>query len=183
MKWILSKTNLKFGGHTMTRTRTPKSFAILLLAGAVMLPIAGCDSIERETGFNRSTQEGAVGGAAFGGIVAALADANPAWIAASVILGGVAGGAIGNSLGKEDAQKHARNNLHALDHLAEGQTESWENSQTGHSGSTTVHRVARRDDGTVCKDYTEIVHAGAQTVTRDGTVCRVPGGEWHTAVG
>ena len=167
----------------MTNTRPPKSLAVLLIASATMLPISGCETIEKETGFNRSTQMGAAGGAAFGGIIAALADANPAWIAASVILGGVAGGAIGNKLGKEDAQKHASNNLHALDHLAEGQTDSWTNSQTGHSGSTTVHRVSRKDDGSVCKSYTETVHAGDETVTREGTACKIAGGSWHTATG
>ncbi|TAL04380.1 MAG: hypothetical protein EPO08_01455 [Rhodospirillaceae bacterium] len=167
----------------MIKTHAPKSLAVLLLVSAAMLPIAGCETIEKETGFNRSTQMGAAGGAAFGGIVAALADANPAWIAASVILGGVAGGAIGNSLGKEDAQKHARTNLHALDTLAEGQTDSWSNTQTGHSGSTTVHRVTRKSDGSVCKSYTETVHSGGETVTRDGTACKTSGGSWHTATG
>jgi hypothetical protein len=61
--------------------------------------MAGCQTIEKETGLSRDTQFGALGGAAFGGIVAALANANPAWIAASVIMGGVAGGALGNYLG------------------------------------------------------------------------------------
>ena len=156
-----------------------KSLAMILLASACLLPVAGCESIERETGFNRSTQQGAAAGAAFGGIVAALADANPAWIAASVIMGGVAGGAIGNALGKEDAKKHVSNNLHGLDTLSEGQTSSWSNSQTGHSGSTTVRRVSRKDDGTVCKTYTETVHTGTETITRDGTACRAHGGSWH----
>jgi surface antigen len=165
----------------MIKSYPTKSIAVFLLACASLLPITGCETIERETGLNRSTQTGAAAGAAFGGIVAALADANPAWIAASVILGGVAGGAIGNKLGKDDAQRHASNNLHSLDTLAEGQTSKWSNSQTGHYGSTTVRRVSRRDDGTVCKSYTETVHAGSETVTRDATACRAHGGSWKQA--
>jgi surface antigen len=143
--------------------------------------IAGCASIERETGINLPTQQGAVAGATFGGIVAAIANANPAWIAASVVLGGVAGGAIGNELGKKDAQKHASTNMHALDTLAAGQTQSWSNSKTGNSGSTTVHRVRRQETGAVCKTYTETVRTRKETVTRDGTACKMPGGSWKQA--
>ena len=91
--------------------------------------------------------------------------------------------AIGHALGKDDAQKHAQNNLHALDTLAEGQTESWHDDSTGNHGSTTVHMVTRNDNGGVCKTYTEVVHAGGETVTRDGTACRDPGGSWAVRTG
>src|SRR5258708_5506025 len=104
----------------MNQRRGTKLVAVTLIAGMSLMLVVGCSHIERETGFSRSTQQGALGGAAFGGIVAALANANPAWIAASVIMGGVAGGAIGNALGKEDAKKHVSSNLRALDTLAEG---------------------------------------------------------------
>jgi len=162
---------------------TPKraargSVAVLIAASMALLPIAGCQTIEREFGFNRNTQMGAAGGAAFGGIVAALANANPAWIAASVILGGVAGGAIGNSLGKQDAERHARTNVSALDGLSQGQTRSWKNNKTGNYGSTTVTRVSTNGDGVVCKTYREQIHTQAESVTKEGTACRGPGGSW-----
>lgn len=155
--------------------RTAVTLAVIATFG---VSLCGCETIERETGFNRSTQIGAAGGAAFGGIVAALANANPAWIAASVILGGVAGGAIGNAMGKEDAERHARANLGALDTLGQGQTESWSNSRTGNRGSTTVTRVVNRDSGQTCKSYRETIHTSVETVTKEGTACRYPGGTW-----
>ena len=151
---------------------------LLMLSIAIAVPVAGCEMIEEQTGLDRPTQWGTAGGAAFGGIVAALANANPAWIAASTILGGVTGGAIGNALGKEDATTHTRRNLEALDALAEGQTSSWSNSKTGNSGSTTVRRVALRADGTVCKLYTESIRTGVETITRDAYACKAPGGTW-----
>lgn len=159
-----------------SKTRTAVAMAMIAALG---VSLCGCETIERETGFNRSTQTGAAAGAAFGGIVAALANANPAWIAASVILGGVAGGAIGNSMGREDAERHARANLGALDTLNQGQTESWNNSRTGNRGSTTVTRVVSRDSGQVCKSYRETIHARSETVTKEGTACRYPGGTWQ----
>lgn len=167
----------------MLTKNAQRSIAIILLAGAVSIPLAGCDTIQRETGLNRSTQAGAAGGAAFGGIVAALANANPAWIAASVILGGVTGGFIGDHLGKGDAQKHAQTNLHALSTLGAGQTSRWSDSQSGNSGSTTVNKVTRQADGTVCKSYTETVRTASKTVTQDGTACQQSDGSWKVQQG
>lgn len=154
------------------------SVALALLASVALMPLAGCDYVEQQTGLNKDTQTGTLGGAAFGGIIAALADANPAWIAASIILGGVTGGVIGNYLGQDDAQKHATTNLHALDTLGQGQTSSWSNGQSGNSGSTTVTSVTTRPDGAVCKAYRETVHTKAETVTKEATACKVPGGSW-----
>ena len=158
-----------------SRARMAVAAAMVVALGA---SLCGCETIERGTGFNRSTQRGAVGGAAFGGIVAALANANPAWIAASVIMGGIAGGAISNHLGRKDAERHARANLGALDTLNQGRTESRSNNRTGNHGSTTVTRVDDRDGGGICKSYRETVHAGAETVIKEGAACRYPGGTW-----
>jgi surface antigen len=152
--------------------------AAVLIAGLAALPLAGCETIEKETGLGKSTQTGALGGAAFGGIVAALAGANPAWIAASVIMGGVAGGALGNYLGKENAEKHVSTNLNALNNLNAGQTASWSDTQTGNSGSTTVNRVFSGGNGQTCKAYTETVRTAQRTVTEQATACKQSDGSW-----
>jgi len=156
------------------------TIAALVVAGVAALPLAGCETIQKETGLNRDTQAGALGGAAFGGIVAALASANPAWIAASVIMGGVAGGALGNYLGKENSEKHVQTNLSALNNLGAGQTASWADNQSGNSGSTTVNRVFTSAGGQTCKSYTETVRTNARTVTEEATACRQPNGSWKT---
>jgi surface antigen len=160
-----------------------RSLACIMLVSVAAIPLGGCESIQRETGLNRETQTGVAGGAAFGGIVAALADANPALIAASIILGGVAGGTIADHLGKNDTEKHAEANLRALDTLAKGQSESWSDARTGNSGSTTVTKVAVEPDGNTCKSYVETVRTGARTVTKDGAACRAPGGTWRVPAG
>ncbi len=169
-----TKNARRFFSQSCRRT----SVTALMAASIALLPVAGCDTIERHTGFNRSTQTGAAGGVAFGGIVAALANANPAWIAASVILGGVAGGAIGNHLGKQDTERHVQTNVRALDRLAQGQTESWSNKKTGNYGSTTVTRARTNADGITCKAYVEKIHTRNESVTKEGTACRGPGGNW-----
>ncbi len=149
---------------------------VVSLAGAGAL--AGCQTIERETGLNTSTQTGAAGGAAVGGIIAALASANPAWIAASVILGGVTGGALGNYLGEKDAKQYAQHHYQALDNLSAGQTSSWRDPQTGNYGSTTVHRTFTASDGALCKNFTESMHTSAKDVKETATACKASNGEW-----
>ena len=162
------------------KIKASRGVVALAIAGCLaFLPLAGCDSVQRDFGLNRNGQVGAASGAAFGGIVASIAGANPAWIAASVVLGGVTGGAIGQHLGMHDAEQHARTNSAALDRLAEGQTDSWHNEHTGNWGSTTVTRVTAAGDGVVCKSYMEKVHTNAETVTKEGTACRGPGGSWR----
>lgn len=166
----------------MLQGRTKKIAALVLLAGVGATVLTGCESIEKETGIGKSTQTGVLGGATFGGIVAALAGANPAWIAASVVLGGVTGGVIGNYLGKDEAQKHAETNLRALDTLGQGQSSSWTDNKSGNSGSTTVNGVTTKADGAVCKAFTETIRTSARTVTESATACKAAGGAWKVQV-
>ncbi len=167
----------------MLTPRTLRSVAVVMLAGATAIPLSGCEMLSEQTGMSKSASTGAITGGAAGGIIALLANANPAWVAASVVLGGVTGGVIGDQLGKDDATTHAQRNVHALDTLAAGQTENWSNSKSGNSGSTTVHRVGRNPDGSVCKEYTETIRTRAETVTRDGRACRTASGSWAVRTG
>jgi surface antigen len=162
----------------MIGTSARRPVAALLIAGLAALPLVGCESVTKETGLGRETQMGALGGAAFGGVVAAIAGANPAWIAASVIMGGVAGGALGNYLGKENSEKHVANNTNALNTLGAGQTASWNDNATGNSGSTKIDRVFTASNGQTCKAYTETVKTAQRTVTEQATACRQADGTW-----
>lgn len=159
--------------------RPTRPLAVLtLLAGVAAFSLAGCNTIQRETGLNTQTQTSAAAGGAVGGVIAALADANPAWIAASVILGGVTGGVIGNYLGKQDAEKGATNNLNALDQLGPGQTASWRDASTGNYGSTTVHSAYTNSSGDLCKTFSETIHTSRKDASEQGTACRPTGGSW-----
>jgi surface antigen len=156
-----------------------KIASVVAIAGLAAATLPGCEQIERDYGLSKEGQTGAVAGAAAGGILAAVFDANPAWIAASVILGGVAGGYLGEHLSKEDAVEHGETQYNALETLSAGQSSSSSNPDTGHSGQTTVTEVFTMADGTVCKNFTETIWADEETITRDGTACKKPGGRWE----
>lgn len=153
----------------------------LLLCGVLSggLLLGSCTNVERETGISRQGQLGAGAGAAAGGIIAALASANPAWIAASTILGGVTGGAIGEYLNREDAERHASTQYTALNTLEAGQSRSWQNPETGRSGRTTVHDSFTSEDGTPCKRFTETIYAAERTIEESATACQQADGTWQ----
>jgi len=161
---------------TITKLKFPSAFAVAAALSATM--IAGCETIERETGLSRETQLGAGAGAAAGGLIALLSNANPAWVAASTILGGVAGGAISKYLTRNDAEMHASNQYQSLETLETGQTSRWSNPATGHSGYTTVTNVYVGAGGQTCKDFIEVIETPQRTVKENGTACRTPSGEW-----
>lgn len=161
----------------MTNVRRWTLTIPVVLLGAALLALAGCANIERETGLSTQTQTGAAAGAAAGGILAALADANPGWIVASALLGGASGGAIAHYLGEHDTKKEAQAHVHALDTLGAGQSENWSDPQTGNSGTTTVTRVTE-ENGQTCKAFRQTVHAGPKTYTDSAVACKSPGGTW-----
>lgn len=163
----------------MNAPRTSKTIAATMALVLATAWLPGCDSIEKETGLSKDTQIGGVSGAAVGGVIAGLAGASPAWIAGSIILGGITGGVIGNYLGKEDAEKHAKTNLEALDKLGPGKSAGWKDDKTGNYGSTTVNSETKNGDGSVCKTFTETIHADGKTTTQSGKACKAPGGTWN----
>ncbi|SDF43405.1 Surface antigen [Limimonas halophila] len=161
-----------------------RTAAVCVLLGSVSLTaLAGCESIEQETGVKKETQMGAGAGAAAGGLLAILANANPGWVAASTILGGVAGGVLSEYLSEEDAKKHAANQFQSLQNLEEGETNTWTNDETGNSGKTTVTKVFTMADGTECKNFVEEIDTGERTFKETGTACKKPGGQWKVRTG
>lgn len=165
----------------MTGSRSewrPKLIALTMASSLVVMSLGACQSIERETGVSEEAQIGAGAGAAAGGILALIFDANPGWIAASVILGAVAGGFLADYLTEEDAASHGETQYRALETLGAGETAEWTNEQSGNRGRTTVHEVFQMTDGTVCKNFTETVEAGGETINRSGTACKEPGAVW-----
>ena len=149
--------------------------ALIVLLG---LTAAGCETIERETGLGTGAQAGAAGGAATGGLIAALAGANPAWIAFSVIAGGVAGGFLGDALDDNDKQYHANSGYQAFETQDQGGSTSWNNPDSGNSGSTTIDNTFTRSDGTQCKNFTQTINAEGKEQTVYGTACQQADGTW-----
>jgi len=159
----------------MTVNKAASLGAIAIVTGGLL---AGCESIERETGFGEKAQIGAGGGATTGGLIAAATGAGPLWIAASTILGGLTGGAIGDWLDRQDQREYAHSTYDAFETRGPGGEVSWRNPETGAYGTTRITDRYVDDEGRTCKTFTQRISGQDRTETTSGLACQQADGNW-----
>ncbi len=150
--------------------------AIVGLSGGL---VAGCSQIEGYTGFGKKAQIGGAGGAAAGGLLAAVAGASPLGLAAGVILGGLAGGAIGNMLDNNDKDAALKAQQQSLENNTSGQATAWNNPDSGNSGSYTPTNTYQTQDGKDCRDFQQTITIDGKKETATGSACRMANGTWQ----
>lgn len=124
------------------------------------------------------------GGTILGGVGGAVAGAqfgkgkgNLAMTAIGTLLGAYMGSEVGKSLDKADQQyaNQAESRAHAA---PIGQSISWNNPDSGHSGTYTPVRDGNDSAGNYCREYQSTVNIGGQNERAFGTACRQPDGSW-----
>jgi len=125
---------------------------------------------------------GTVVGAVLGGIVGSRFGKGSGKKAATV-LGAVAGGYAGNRYGESldcaDQQRHAQTTHNALENEPSGQPSSWNNPDSGRSGSITPVRTWQREDGRYCRDFNQSIVIDGKVEEAKGTACREDDGQWR----
>ena len=124
------------------------------------------------------------GGTVLGGIGGAVAGAqfgkgsgNLAMTAIGTLLGAFIGSEVGKSLDRADQQYAAQAEVRA--HAAPvGQTITWNNPDSGNSGTYTPTRDGRDQAGNYCREYQSTLSIGGQSEQAYGTACRQPDGSW-----
>ncbi len=156
---------------------------IIVVVGLATASVGGCTWVEDQFGFGEKAQVGAAGGAAAGGLLAAVAGAGPLGLAAGVVLGGIAGSAIGNKLDNNDRDAALRAQQQAMANNAAGETTAWTDPSDGHAGTYTPINTYETPDGKTCRDFTQTVTIDGQQETATGTACKMADGTWrvHTA--
>ena len=129
---------------------------------------------------NPKTAIGGLGGATVGGLIAAAAGGGGAGIAAGVIGGALLGGLVGNYLDDRDKKMAAESANRALESVPSGQTVSWNNPDSGHSGSVTPVRTYQ-SGGSYCREYQQTVTIDGKPERSYGTACRQPDGSWKVS--
>ncbi len=144
-----------------------------LLAGALLSACANSDVGEKQAA-------GGIVGGVLGGIAGAQfgkGSGKTATTIAGALLGAFLGSEAGKSLDAADrmqAQQAAERAYTA----PIGQTITWNNPQSGHSGTVTPVRDGTDTSGNYCREFQQTVIIDNQPQKAYGTACRQPDGSW-----
>jgi len=127
-----------------------------------------------------------IGGTLIGGTAGALAGSqigSGRGQLAAVAIGTLAGAFLGNEAGKSldraDRLTMQRTVHQSLETNRTGATATWNNPDTGHSGTVTPTRTVQTASGQFCREYQQTVTIGGKTESAYGTSCRQPDGAWR----
>lgn len=97
---------------------------------------------------------------------------------AGVLLGALVGSEIGKSLDQADmayAQQAQQRSYSA----PIGETVTWNNPQSGNSGTYVAKRDGYSSSGRYCREYQQTIYVGGQKEEAYGTACQQPDGSWE----
>ena len=154
-------------------------------AALIALALVACTqgpNGEMETPLGGTKQTlGTLGGAGTGAFIGSQIGHGSGNLAATAI-GGLLGAFVGSEIGKSlDRADHAalqRTTQSTLETAPTGQTSTWQNPDSGHSGSVTPVKTYQTDSGQYCREFQQTVTVGGQTQQAYGTACRPPDGSW-----
>ena len=158
----------------MTATASRRIPAVFILAAA--LGLGACQT----NGPGPKQSVGAVGGAVLGGLLGSQIGGGSGrlWATgAGAVLGALAGSEIGKSLDRADRTYMAQTTQASLEHTRSGETSTWANPDSGHSGTVTPTRTYQQS-GIYCREFQQSVTIGGTREQAYGTACRQPDGTW-----
>lgn len=124
---------------------------------------------------------GGLTGAALGGLLGSQFGSGKGQLAATgagVLIGGLLGSEVGYSMDELDRMKANRAVVSA--HSAPlGETISWNNPNSGHSGTVTPVRDGYSSSGNYCREFHQTVNIDGRKQDAYGVACRQPDGTWR----
>ena len=152
---------------------------------AVILALAACTqdqngNVETPLGGTKQTL-GTLGGAGAGAFIGSNISHGSGNLAATVIgglLGAFIGSEIGKSLDNADKLQAQQATQRTLETAPTGKTVTWQNPDSGHSGTVTPVKTYETAQGQYCREFQQTVTIGGQTQQAYGTACRQPDGTW-----
>ena len=121
---------------------------------------------------------GAIGGAMAGSKIG-TGSGRVVAIATGTLLGAVVGSKIGQYLDDNDRRKMATATQQSLENSQLGQVTSWNNPDSGHSGTVTPLRTFVVNSSP-CREYKQTVMIAGKAEILTGTACRQNNGTWRT---
>lgn len=145
--------------------------------------ISGCTtsgSSGPSSGVSKQTV-GGLAGAGLGGLAGAQfgKGSGRLWTTgAGVLLGALAGSNIGQSLDQAD-QMYAERAYTQAQTAPVGQQITWNNPDSGNSGTVTTTRTGRDASGLPCREYQQDITIAGRTQQIVGTACQRADGTWY----
>jgi surface antigen len=154
-----------------------KRIAAAMLGMTLLVGCAAQDAQERPKQ-TMGTVLGAVGGALLGSQVG-KGEGRLVGVAVGTLAGAYIGGQIGRSMDEVDRMKARETTQRSLEYNKDGNSSSWSNPNSGHSGTVTPTRTYYSDEDRPCREYTTQVTIEGRTETAKGNACRQPDGTWR----
>ncbi len=156
--------------------RLSNRFTAVLVATALIG--SACSGIDRA---GQKETVGTLGGAALGGLLGAQFGSGTGKLAATavgVLIGALAGGEVGRSLDRAD-RLSADRAVSRAHNAPLGETITWNNPESGNSGTVTPTRDGTSASGQYCREFQQSVTIAGKTQQGFGVACRQPDGTWR----
>lgn len=155
---------------------------LLMLVTVSALAVAGCETTTGGSGMTWNKQTVGTGiGALAGGLAGSQIGEGSGrlWATgAGVLLGSLVGSSVGSSLDKADMMYAQRASAQA-NSAPIGEQITWNNPQSGNSGTITPVRDGYSTGGRYCREYQQTVTVGGRKESAFGTACQSPNGDWE----
>lgn len=164
------------------RTNMKKFVITLALVSSLALTACAQNGQPNAWGMGNKQTIGTGTGAILGGILGSNVGGGKGklWATgAGALLGAFVGSSIGKSLDQADMAYHQQAFERAYS-APLNQPITWNNPQSGHSGSVTPVREGRQaSTGGLCRQYKQTIVVDGQSETAYGTACQNPDGTWQ----
>jgi len=160
--------------------------SLLVLVLSVSIPVGAYAECYKDSSSSGNEVVGTLLGAAVGGLIGSQiggGSGNTVAIGAGVLAGGLMGNKIGKSLDCKDLEYHGNTTQNSLETQRSGTTTTWQNPDSGHSGTVTPTRTYVADDGNPCRDFNQTIMVDGQEEDIAATACRQSDGTWQIQEG
>lgn len=155
-----------------------KSTATILCSASVLaLGASACSWDDKRS----ETLGGAMGGV-LGGIAGSKTGKGTGQklgIVLGATLGAMWGQDIAKGLNEADKIYSARTTQDTLEYGKPGETSTWSNPDSGHSGTVTADETYANENGENCRQFETTVQVDGESRTAAGTACKAKNGEWR----
>ena len=161
---------------SIPETHNIKKACLIIPIIVAVFTLSGC-----QNGPGGKELFGALGGAAVGGLLGSQIGSGTGQLAATAggtLLGALVGGGIGHSLDEVDQMKAEQADTQARS-VAIGETISWNNPNSGHSGTVTPTRHGYTNSGDYCREFQRTITIDGKVEQAHGITCRQPDGSWR----